>query len=230
MSLVDEMDDHLFVLASHSIAELCREAERGTGRKLTIDELCELLTWAVRSCGDGLADVNVENLEALEPKLRRRGKVTVRPGDVVAIPRAGDEKDVYLAVYITSNKRFGHAFGVLRGHHPLKPFRNDPGRKPSALPLPIYTTLHGVASGRWPVVGHAPDLLALFPSQPEIYHHKKYNQENHRIGPFGAAESPTGELRNLTEQEARDVGLLSDEYTQTMVPEELEAKLRRTLG
>jgi hypothetical protein len=228
MALVDEMDDHLYVLAAHCVGELCAETERLTGQKLTIAELCSLLVSGINSCGDGLADANGENVVSLQPKLKKSGKVTIRAGDVVAIPAA--QKDhFHWAVYITSN-RFGHAFGVLRGTHPRRPLPTDPVWRPDVLPHPIYTTLHSVADGRWSVTGHAPHLLSLFAAQPEIYHPKRYHLNDPRIGAFGAAESPTGELRNLTEQEARDLGVLSGEYEVAVVPDRVETMLHRKHG
>ena len=73
------------------------------------------------------------------------------------------------------------------------------------------------------------DLLELFPKAPEIYHSKSANPLNGRIGPFGSAESPSGELRELNESEARQVGLIQDTYLQIMHEEQIEKYLQNIL-
>ncbi|MFD1044649.1 hypothetical protein ACFQ1S_03085 [Kibdelosporangium lantanae] len=47
------------------------------------------------------------------------------------------------------------------------------------------------------------------------------------FGPYGSAEKPNGELRQLAEDEARDVGLLDGTYDQVRLPEVLEQNLAR---
>ncbi len=150
MSVIDDLDDYCYVLATKFFSELCREIEERAGRKPTIGELCDLLTWGLRGCKDEiLEDVNTANVLALRPKLARRGKITLQPGDVVAIPaRSGD---YYMAVFITNN-RFGHAFGVLREKHKFQPVQ--PGSKPEVLPYPFYADSEYITSGRWRKLGN----------------------------------------------------------------------------
>lgn len=213
MSVVANLDDHCFVLATTLVAELCSEVERTGGEKPTITDLCELLTWGLRSCSlDLLADVNVQNITGLRPKLKKRGKVILQPGDVVTIP--SQQRGKYrLAVYITKN-RFGYAFGVVRGEHPARPL--PPTWEPKILPHPFYTGYDCIASGRWHVVGRDAHLLSLFPKHPESYHYKEDWPEDDSIGPFGSAESPRGQLRTIDKQEAELVGLTTREYSHGM--------------
>jgi hypothetical protein len=86
-----------------------------------------------------------------------------------------------------------------------------------------------LANGRWVRVGAQEDVLQIFPKAPEIYHEKSSNPSNPRIGPFGSAEAPTGDLRELKEAEARHIGL-GHTYRQIMLEEEFEVFLERTLG
>ena len=226
MSLISELDDHCFVLATEAMVELCTEVENATGQKPTIDELCELLTWGLRGCSaDILSDANPVNVLALQPKMKRRGKVVVQPGDIVAIPASGGL--YYLVIFITKNT-FGHAFGVFQGRHALKPPAAD--WKPDRWRLPIYTGDRLIASGRWLVVANRKDLLQLFPGQPEAFYDKEFRKYDDRIGPFGSAESPSGTLRALTKEEAESVGLIGGTYERGLLGEEFEALLEEKLG
>jgi hypothetical protein len=58
------------------------------------------------------------------------------------------------------------------------------------------------------VIGHRPDLLDLFPKAPPIYHSKSDNISNNQIGQFRSAGTVVGELRQLSECEAIEIGLL----------------------
>jgi hypothetical protein len=50
------------------------------------------------------------------------------------------------------------------------------------------------------------------------------------IGPFGAAEKPSGEMRDLTEAEAEEIGLTRDDFRQTYLARLFEARLNRELA
>lgn len=226
MSVIDDIDDHGFVLATELIVELCQEVEKLAGQKPTIDDLCELLTWGLRGCSlDLLADVNTSNVLRIEAKLKKRGKITLKPGDIVAIP--AKDGGWHLVVFITKN-RFGFAYGILLGRHALKP--PSPQWQPEALAHPIYSGQRAVASGRWQVVGNNPDLLALFPSDPPIYHSKMSWPNEDQIGPFGSAESASDRLRPISKQEAKEVGLLTGEYRCVLMEDEFEEFLANRLG
>src|SRR5688572_1430614 len=170
MSMIQKLNDHCFNLATKSVIELCRAVEEETGRKPTLEDFCELITWGFRSCSeDILEDVNTANVLELKPKVKKKGKIILKPGDVVAIP--AKEGDFYLAVYVTLAKRYGHAFGVFKGRHKLKPLA--PGWRGEPIQPVFFTTDMFVASGRWRIIGHAPELLSLFPQTPERYYAKR---------------------------------------------------------
>lgn len=225
MSVVSELNDNCFSLATDLMVELCREVEAETGSKPTIADLCELLTWGLRSCSqDILDDVNTCNVVALLPKVLKHSKVIPKPGDLVAIP-AGDSNS-YFAVYITKNG-FGHALGLLKGKRKSRPLRPD--WTPEIAPHPIYTGIRFLANGQWQIVGNYPRLLKLFPSKPEIYHPKTALPEDEEVGPYGSAESPGGKLRRITKAEAEEIGLLSGEYRQGIPEEQVRAFCDRHL-
>jgi hypothetical protein len=224
MTDLSNLGDDCFILASHAISEIAHAAEKELGRRATLEELCELLAWGFRSCSDDvLADVNPGRVERVKCKLLPANREFLSPGDVVAIP-SGDGK-CYLGVYITRN-RFGCAFGFFRGAWPCRPIRGCGVAKLDPLPPPIYTTMHSLWDGTWQLVGHVPELLARFSDEPELYHSKKDNPKNDAIGPFGAAEAPSGGLRLIDADEAARVGLLDGSYRQTV----LHKNVGRTLG
>jgi hypothetical protein len=228
MSRVDDLNDDCFSLATDLVAKLCGEFEAAIGDKPTIDELCELLFWGIRSCGaDILRDINVENLVELKAKVVKRQKVRPRPGDVIAVP-AG-KGDCFLLVYLGRFGRFGHAFGILDGRFKRKPL--GPRLQPGVVAQPIFTGLEAIASGRWSIVAHRPEWLKLFREQPEYYyaHEPVQPDEEDPIGPYGDAETETGVVRHLTEREAREIDLLGRDFFQEGLEDEVERYLQRLL-
>lgn len=221
MSVIANLDDGCFVLATECLVAICKKVEQAAGQKPTLADLCELLTWGLRSTSaDILADANTCNV-SLEGSVSKKGKVVLQPGDVVGIP-SGTLGMCFLAVYIANNV-FGHAFAVMQGKQSLRP--PFPERRVEFMPRIFYTGNRSVASGRWPVVAHCPWLLEGLPRSPEIYHPKRLRMDDDRIGPYGSAESPDGTLRTLSEEEAERVGLLSKQFRQGYSEEALEALL-----
>lgn len=147
-----------------------------------------------------------------------------KPGDVVAVPR--HKGGFYFVLHLASN-RFGEAFGLFQGHNEVPNVSSD--WKPLPLLTYAYTGNYFIKSGRWIKVGQRDDLRRLFPPTPEIFHSKSDNLSNPAIGPYGSAETPEGELRHLTLQEATDIGMMSNDYRQVMVEEEFERYLNNTL-
>jgi hypothetical protein len=146
-----------------------------------------------------------------------RARIRVRIGDVVAIPLA---RGKYRYVLVVARTRFGWAFGVLEGIHALRP--SGPLR-PAAV-RPVYAGTERIADGQWPIVGHDEGLLDALDRDPEIYHEPRPHP---LIGPYGSAERAGGAMRHLSEEEAREVGLLDRTYVVAFMPNELVAWLRR---
>jgi hypothetical protein len=245
-SRIGDLNDNCFSLTTELVVELCRAFEEEIGDKPTIAELCELLYWGIRSSApDILKDINVENLAELTPKVARRIKVRPNRGDVIAIPASKDS--VFLVLYLGKFGRFGHAFGILKGRHKRKP----PAAQWQAqvVARPFFSGLEGVSSGRWSIIAHRPDWLALFPHEPEYYHSKRDFPDDDSIGPYGSAEtasnykgkrdrrdvveySSNGEsfvLRHLSKREAQEIGLLEISFFQCGLEEQVEAYLKKLL-
>jgi hypothetical protein len=83
-----------------------------------------------------------------------------------------------------------------------------------ALMRVLPTDDQQVADGTWSIVDHNGALLSRSPTEPEIYHGPDPVFPGVRIGEFGAAESPGGAMRQIGEEEAREVGLLDNTYRQ----------------
>jgi hypothetical protein len=146
------------------------------------------------------------------------------PGTLVAVPSGGGW---YFLVFIASN-RFGDALGVLKETRPAPDLPED--WRGDVLPRPLYTTLKPARRHGWRLLPPRPALVGRFPADPEIYHDKRYHPANPAVGEFGSAEAPDGRLRAITEAEARDAGLLSGEYRQTLLPEDVLTYLERHVG
>lgn len=141
---------------------------------------------------------------------------------VFAVPRPAGGS--YLLIHLASN-RFGEAFGLIAGWH------TAPGRTTDLRPHPrgayVYTGSECVARGRWQHVGDWPDLLAAYPTEPEIYHDKADHPDNPAVGPYGAAETAAGRLRNLSEDEFGVSPLTRGDYRQIVLEEQVEESLQR---
>lgn len=212
MSIISELNDNCFVITTEFFVDLCKEVEQEAGRKPTLDELCELLTWGLKGINtEILSDVNINSVESIIAKCRKK-KRRVSVGDLVAVP--ADNGQWYLGVYIATN-RFGCAYGFFKGTWPLRPI--DSNHEPLPL-LPIVNSgTNAIIEGKWKIIGNSPSLLKLFPSELEIYHYKKDHPDNASIGPFGSAEKVDGQLREIDENEGKTVGLHSGIYRPTVI-------------
>jgi len=224
--LISSLNDSCFVYARESLRTLCQMIEEESGIKPSLSDLCDLLAVSLQSCSDELlSDVDVQAVEKLTPKVAPHKKVSLKPGDLLAIPR--EKGGFYFVIYITSN-RFGEAFGIFEGHWPVPHLPSS--WTPVPANLPVYTGKSLVVSGRWRRIDHREDLLDLFPKSPEIYHSKSDHPSDDQIGPYGSGETATEELRNLTESEANQIGLIQGTYRQVMLEEQFEKYLDETLG
>jgi len=205
---VSDLNDNAFSEASSAFNAWW---ETGTGAPITVAELGAAVLGALQECGPALRDEpDAARLTSVTLK-RERAKARARAGDVIAVP-AGD--DAYHLVVLVFRGRFGTAFGLLRGRYgsPTPP----PDLSGAATGVAVYSDDEGIAAGRWPIVGHNDGLLALFPAEPERYHQPQPTFPGlPPIGPFGAAETLDGRLRDVSEEESRRVGLLEDSFQQT---------------
>jgi len=216
-SAVDGLNDNLFVLANGLWADLANAYKGESGTRPDVKTLCDVIVESLHLCKDNLlSDIRPKDLLAIEAKLQKPPKAAARIGDIVAIPE-GDDR--YFITVVVARNDFGTAFGVLKGTWPAAPVPASP--YPPVIRYPIYSGEKLVEKGLWPIVGHDEALLALFPPQPEVFHRETAGGGSDAVGAFGAAESPSGQWRNLTREEAEEVGLLDDTYSQFYLPEHL---------
>lgn len=217
-SAVDALNDQAFGAATTLLTDLSRLWKSESGAAPALDELCRVLTLGLqRSPADLLADVAPADIAAIVPRLARKGKVSTRPGDIVAIPTQAGQ---HLFAVVVAKNSLGTAYGFFKGAGPLRPIAAQ--SHPPVFPYPIYTGDQLVAQGKWPIIGHDEGLLALFPPEPEIYHSEQLLDDGPPVGPFGSAETPSGAWRDVSEDEARAVGLTSGQYSQVVLPDYIE--------
>ena len=142
-------------------------------------------------------------------------RVTPGVGDIVAVPLGGGRQRHVLVV---ARNRFGTAVAVLEEAGTNGPWRATSRR-------PVYVGTEAVEDGSWPVVGHDEGLLDIVDREPELFFAPFPGRPSG--SPFGSAERPDGSRRDLTEEEARKVGLLDRSYSPAYVPEQLQAWLAR---
>ena len=207
-SRVPELDDHLFDDAGEHHRELL-ERMRATGdAPVTPQQFASALLQVLRSGRIVLADVEPKDIRKLTADVPKKRVPKPRPGDVLAIPARNG--GFHMAVVVTLN-RFGTALGLFRGT--CARARLDANLRRAPRKLPVYTDNGRVADGTWKIVGHDDSLLALFPSDPPIYH-RPNAWRGIDTGEFGAAETADCTLRLIGPDEAREVGLQDGTYRQ----------------
>ena len=167
-----------------------------------------VLSWGLRSSGDDLlSDVSPRCVSALKAVVdnRLRKKVSLQPGDVVAIAAEGGRL-LSACVHYEFNVRFGiwalnNVFQVARVPSQSRVVRH-----------PFYSDLEGFREGTWTRVGNSKRLLKLFPATPVIYH--KPASDDPETGKYGCWEAPDGTCRRISKKEATELGLLSGTYRQ----------------
>ncbi|GAA1848694.1 hypothetical protein [Asanoa iriomotensis] len=221
-SRVADLNDAVFVEAAELLVSLVDSRLSNGGQELTGGGLASALLQVVHESGVSFADLPAGEVVALDADKSRTIRAVA--GDVVAVP--GRNGGYHLGVVIMRS-RFGTAIGFLRGTSAVPRLDSSSHRQPRVRPL--YTDDRAIADGTWPIVGHDEDLRALFPDQPEIYHAPGQPWSPVDLGEFGSAESPSGTLRPITRQEADEVGLLANGFSQTYPSEHLQELLDKTL-
>jgi hypothetical protein len=221
-SRVGDLNDSAFVDAGDLLSRLARGLAAATGAPPSLDDLAKLLGQGLRRTEpELLADLDPADLSGLSVAKQRAPK-RAKVGDIVAIPAANGR--YFLAVALDRNV-FGTALGLFEGTHPAQAI--SVSRHPPTAPRPVYVgdDEEPVASGRWRIIGHDDGLRELFPAKPEIFHRPRTGGPLPSVGPHGAAETPDGDLRPLSEEEAREVGLMDPDFRQAYTPDQLERRL-----
>ena len=221
-SRVAELNDATFAEAVAFIKEVGDHVSAATGHPANASTLAEAVLEVLKGSGIRFADVSGSEIYELKSSATRR---SVRPkaGDIVAIPIPSGYR---MAIVVTRN-RFGTALGLLGGATPVP--RVSRATTQTRSPMTVYTDGSQFANGAWFIVGHDETLLRLFPSEPEIYHRPNRIFPNVDLGEFGAAESPSGALRKITEEEANHVGLADNSYKQVTVSTHLQQMLANSV-
>jgi len=214
-SEVSELNDAVFAVCGAVLAELLEGLAASVGRAPRPKEFAAAVLEALREPGLLLEDIRAEEVVALTASGPKLGPRPAR-GDVVAVPLDGG--GFRLAVVIAHNQ-FGTAFGFFEGVSPLG--RLEDVRRDRAQARHIYSDDLCIRQGVWSVVGHDESLVEAFPPSLE-----RFYRPGDLTGPFGAAETPEGRLRDLTEAEAKQIGVLQPGFD----PAPLCEKLQRILS
>jgi hypothetical protein len=225
VSAVAELNDNVFVVASDFLSDLAASIKAATGTTPTLGQLCETIVQGLHKDSEELlSDISPIDIVGVTAKVKEGRRIVTRIGDIVAIPAKNGE---YSTALILDKNAFGTAYGLFEGTSKPRPVSLS--SHPPVVRHPIYSGDEFVAAGRWRIVGHDEALRSLFPREPEIYHRKQIIEGGPTIGPYGAGETASGRVRQLSREEAEDLGVLSGEYQQVYTPEELESYLNRKL-
>lgn len=216
---VGDLNDNVFVLASDFMSDLASAIKSDLGKTPTLDEFSNILLAGLMESDENLLlDVNFKKkISEIKFKFNKGKKISVQPGDIVAIPAKNG--NFFLACIVAKNS-FGTAYGFFQGTFTLRP--NPLGEHPNICKYPIYSGDDFIASGRWKIIGRDESILSSFPDEPEIYHANQIIDIGIHIGKYGSGETASGVMRDLTKEEAEEIGLLSNDYQQVYLEEELE--------
>ena len=224
-SALRDLNDAAYVVASDLVGDVSTAVEEQTGEPPTLRRFCEIIVGGLRLCDEGLlSDVRPSDIVAVKADVKKQKRSSAKVGDIIAVPAKNGEH--FIGVVLDKNK-FGVAYGFFRGTSRIKPV--GARSHPPADRHPVYSSDLHMAGGRWKVIGHDEGLLSLFPSEPELYYRKYPDDNNPAIGPYGAAENAAGRIRHVSKEEAEEVGLLSGEYRQVRLPEQVESYLNSKL-
>jgi hypothetical protein len=217
---LDELDDGVWSDANGLVTDLAHAYRGESGANPSLKALGDVLVEAFHTCGDEiLSGARGEDVVALEPEVRRQTAHAPKPGDVVAIPAPDGDGRHFTAVVVARNE-FGTAYGVFKGTRGAEPVSSS--SPPDVVRHPIYSGDEPVKNGTWPIVGHDEGLLELFPREPEIFVGEALMPDvEQAVGPHGSAETPSGERRDISEEEAEEVGLTDGSYSEFHPPEAL---------
>jgi hypothetical protein len=202
-SRVNELNDAAFALAAQMLSMVVDVRARA-GREASLEGLLSDLVRII-------ADIP-SNLLARPHGLRRIRisgspvRKTPKIGDLVSIPAAAG--GYHLALVVAKN-HFGTAFGIFKGTYQTARLH----RNAEANPHPVYSDDRSILRGSWRVIGHHDSLRSLFPTSPEIYHR------------VGMAENAEGIMREVSDDEAIQVGLSNGTYRQAYMSEVLQREL-----
>lgn len=215
-SAVGELDDGPFSQANALVTDIARAYRGETGSLPKLQTLAAIILEALRGAGtDVFSGATGDDVVAIEPELREITGGAASPGDIVAIPAPGGR--YFTAVVVTRNQS-GTAYGLFDGTRGAVPVSSS--SPPQVVRHPIYSGDEMVQNGTWPVVGHDDALLEFFPDEPEVFYDAPLMADvEPDIGPHGSAETPSGERRDLTEDEAEEVGLTDGSYSEFHPPE-----------
>jgi predicted small secreted protein len=217
-----ELPDAVLVASCNTVSGASSRIKGATRDLPTVAELCQALAAGIAACPETLLDdILPSYVQSVAARIKKRGRVVLRPGDIVAIPVESKPGMFYLACVVAKNS-FGTAYGFFKGVFPPTAAAHL-GRFP-IHPYPIYSGEQCIASGQWLVVGRYEDLLERFTSEPEIFHRPSPE------APYGLAETASEKIRALTKEEADTVGLLDGTYRQTYTCEFLQTRLSRILN
>ena len=223
-SRTGDLDDHAFVGAGDVLAEIAERLAASKGYRPTVDDVVDLLGQGLRRVRPELLEdydaTDFEGVTVRSDKAAKRGEI----GDIVAIPARDDRH--FLGVVLDRNA-FGTALGLFEGTHPAHAI--SAADHPPVVGRPVYVGELGVARGRWQIIGSDRGLVDLFPAKPEIFHRPDPDLLDDSVGPHGAAESPDRQVRQLSEQEAREVGIYDPDFVQIYPSEQLEDRLNKQL-
>jgi hypothetical protein len=224
-SRVSGLNDAPFAEAVEGLTSICQEACDELGSPLTLAELLEIVVEGVRGVRPELLQMPPDQLlVGFRPILTKStGKLVWQVGDICAIPRKAG--GYCLGVFLENRRQIGPMFGFFA--HVF------------SSPRPRRLATHPVLPHAWPMillaegnavvrrVGNDPSLVARFPANREIFCEPDDSTNSKE---YGYAVSSSDAIRQLTKQEADEIGLFSVDFRQVLSYQDVEGLVDRAIA
>lgn len=211
---VGELNDDCFSRSADYVANI---AKSGVSLQAMLDHVVAELKEGKKNVFDGATNGEVQQAHAI---LSEKKRPRIKRGDVISIPL--DMQSFAIGI-MTDKTPFGIALWIYskRFEHLAPADLKQIG----ILPVPEFTENSALDKGRWKILFNDESLLSVLPGKIERFHRPE--QENTK--PFGVAETPEGELRKLTKEEAERLGVLEKGFEQAFTATGLEKYLNKHL-
>jgi hypothetical protein len=182
----------------------------------------------VQTTGENLFnDASNCQLKAIDLKFtKKRPSVNLRQGDIFRFPSKIVPAKWIFVGYLGQIKPYGDVFVSFRGVHDAVVDVNDL----VPVPYPFVSWNKLIQKGEWKLVENKLEVFSNQNIFPEIYLNKAFYPKREDIGPYGSAERMNldGSItkRNLTKEEAQQIGIFQNRNDMVCQPEEVEGFIR----
>ena len=217
-----ELNDNCFVTTSDFISALIKENLQSDDYEITIKSVFHLIIIALHKFDTTpFEDYDKLEIQKVDIKFVSKKKIRIKQGDVITIPLSDTTFAIAIMIEKTS---FGTGYGIFNKRYSSFSFKQLVSDE--VLKYQLFTVDTPVQEGVWKIMFNDKNLLNRFPKTLEKFHSPLLFDS---AKPYGLGETSDGTLRKLSKEEAEEIGILSKDFDQVLLPEELKDFLNELL-